>query len=208
MKVGTSTQINPSHEETVTNDDLESQKSHSEVTPDAVPASHEVLKMCKACRCCSLRMALYIAIPLLIAIGGILCWMAATGPSGIQNPFAKSDPPGAAEAQTWPTSGAGGLSLTVENALETRYDAYFDEYITKWQASGALSLSVQRLNHEVDCDPSSGRLKVCNGNYGKTDWRGLTVTFTQDGGHIIWATAKLNDYFLDSEGSIQQRYTM
>jgi hypothetical protein len=151
-------------------------------------------------------MVLHVAVPLFLVIGGIISLMVAMTPSGIQNTFAQTDPPGATEAQTWPTSGNGGLTLTVENALETRYDAYFDEYtyMTKCQASGALSLVFRRLDHEVVGDPSEGRLNVCNDNC-MDKRRGLTVTFLQNG--VVWATAKLNGYVLGSEGSVQQRYT-
>lgn len=154
----------------------------------------------------SLRRILYVAIPLLIAIAGLVVWMEAFSPYGVQNPFVGTDPRGYTDAQKWNSNGRG-LTLTVENALETRYDAYFDEYIEKWQASNALSLTVTRLDHQPECEPSTGRLKVCNGNYGRTDWRGL-ATYLLHNGEISFCTAQLNDYFLDEEGAIQQRYTM
>jgi hypothetical protein len=160
----------------------------------------------KKCCCCSRRQILYVGIPFLIAVAGLVVWMAAFGPKGVQNPFVGTDPPGATEAVPWSSNGLG-LALRVENALETRYDAYFDDYIQKWQASNALSLTVTRLDHEPDCEPSTGRLKVCNGNYGRTDWRGI-ATYLVLNGNMRSCTAQLNDYFLDSEGSVQQRYVL
>ena len=159
------------------------------------------------CCGCSRRRILYVAIPLLIAIAGIVVWMEAFSPFGVQNPFVGTDPPGATEAQKWNSNGRRGLTLTVENALETRYDAYFDEYMEKWQTSNALSLTVIRLDHQPECEPSTGRLKVCNGNYGRTDWRGL-ATYLLHNGKMRFCIAQLNDFFLDAEGAVQQRYTM
>jgi hypothetical protein len=157
-------------------------------------------------RCCSLRKTLYVGIPLSIVVAGIVVWMAAFSPNGVQNPFVGTDPPGATEAVPWNSNGRG-LALRVENALETRYDAYFDEYIEKWQASNALSLTITRLDHDPACEPSTGRLKVCNGNYGSTDWRGIATYLVLDG-KMRSCTAQLNDYFLDAEGSVQQRYVL
>lgn len=212
----------PSHPddmETIANDSTtnhepdQTEKSEWSVKPGNADADADellcevtVARQRKYC-CCSLRKILYVVIPLCIGMAGILIWMAAFSPSGIQNPFAGTHPPGLAAAVPWNSSGRGGLTLVVENALETRYDAYFAEYIGKWQESNALSLSVSRLGHEPDCVPTNGRLKVCNGNYGKTDWRGLTSYLLQDG-KMLFAVSQLNDYFLDSEGSVQQRYTM
>jgi hypothetical protein len=156
--------------------------------------------------CCSWRKILYAVIPSSIVVAGIFVWMAAFSPNGVQNPFVGTDPPGATEALPWNSNGRG-LTLRVENALETRYDTYFNEYIEKWQASNALSLTVTRLDHEPDCEPSIGRLKVCNGNYGSTDWRGL-ASYLIENGNMRSCIAQLNDYFLDAEGSVQQRYTM
>jgi hypothetical protein len=213
MMMQSSEPSHPNDVEAISNDGTtnhqqdQNEKSESPVRPGNADELWEVAvtpprKYC----CCSLRKFLYVAIPLSIAIAGILVWMAAFSPNGIQNPFVGTDPPGATEAVPWSSNGRG-LTLRVENALEPRYDAYFDEYIEKWQESNALSLTVSRLEHEPDCYPSMGRLKVCNGNYGSTDWRGLTSYLLRNG-TMQTCIAQLNDFFLDAEGSVQQRYTM
>lgn len=125
--------------------------------------------------------------------------------------FVQEDPPGRNETHTWRTFGNDGLELMIENALVDRWTPYLDEYVEKWDAGydGAdpLTLSVRRVAEDFYCDPSGGRLKVCNGDYGATDWRGINIILLQNG-FIAHSVAKLNDYWLDKEGTVQQRYTM
>jgi hypothetical protein len=151
----------------------------------------------------------YVTIGLVLVIGAALVIANFAIPGGLQNPFEKNEPPGLEEATAWYNPEKNGLTLTVINALETgtSYNEYLDEYILKWQLSDALILNTVRVDHDPECDPVLGRVKVCNSDYGATDWRGIAISLLQ-GGYIRYSIAKLNDYFLIPEGEIQQRYTM
>jgi hypothetical protein len=47
------------------------------------------------------------------------------------------------------------------------------------------------------CKASSGRVEVCNGKYGFNGWLGLAQVWVS-GGHVVQATAKMNDSYLSS----------
>ena len=120
-----------------------------------------------------------------------------------------SEPPGLNQTQQWETSGSGGLQLTILNAMEDKYTAAFDEYVERWDSGtpDALTLSSARVTPEVDCAPVTGQLKFCSGNYGNTDWRGISYNFVSNG-FIRNSVSKVNNYHLDSENEFQRRYTV
>lgn len=48
-----------------------------------------------------------------------------------------------------------------------------------------------------NCRPTSGRVEVCNANYGKTGWLGIAQIWIS-GGHIVQGTAKQNDTYFNT----------
>ena len=68
-----------------------------------------------------------------------------------------------------------------------------------------LALSIQRVAVDPECTPTDGRIKVCNGDYGKTDWRGINVALI-NGEYMVNSVAMLNDYWLYDDD--QKQYTM
>ena len=83
-------------------------------------------------------------------------------------------------------------------------------YIHAWDngTPDALSLSTERHPHDPECKAHIGRINVCNGNYGRTDWQGVARSFRRANGFVISATALLNDYYLDGASQSQRLYTM
>jgi len=54
----------------------------------------------------------------------------------------------------------------------------------------------------------TGKLKICNGDYGDTRWRGLNeVLLSPRKNTIVASTAKLNEYYLNYENDYQKLYT-
>ena len=47
------------------------------------------------------------------------------------------------------------------------------------------------------CNPTSGRVEVCNATYGKNGWLGLASVWVS-GGHIVQGTAKMNDSYFNT----------
>jgi hypothetical protein len=131
---------------------------------------------------------------------------------GTANPFAWFHHgllPSVNDTARWETYGFNGLELTVENALEDRWTPYFQEYISQWDQGtpDSLKLNTIRVSTDSSCQPSLGVVKVCNGDYGNTDWLGVTFNLVQHG-VIVLSTIKMNDFHLDGMNEDDRRYTM
>jgi len=50
-------------------------------------------------------------------------------------------------------------------------------------------------------------VKVCNGDYDKTNWHGMNIVLLQHG-YIVYSTIKLNDFWLHSGHELDMRYTL
>jgi hypothetical protein len=132
---------------------------------------------------------------------------------GSANPFdlfGRPTLPTVNETQRWGTSGFNGLNLVVENALEDKWTPYFTQYVSEWDKGSpdALTLTTTRVAVDSSCEPAIGVLKVCNGNYGNTDWNGINLSLTQIDGYIVSSVSKMNDYFLDGLSENDKKYTM
>lgn len=157
--------------------------------------------------CC--RRIICISISLgIIAAGAIGIMFALTGDAP-QAIFIQEDPPGLEETNRWTASKGRGLEVFVMNSCEDRWTPIFDEYIAAWDngSPDALTISTRKFPHDPECAEATGRINVCNGNYGNTAWRGVNTAFLR-GGFVQHSVAKLNDYHLDRESQNQKRYTM
>ena len=105
------------------------------------------------------------------------------------------------DANRWKgTRGTGGLQLEMVNALDAEWYTFFDLAVQQWNAgSGAmkpLELSVSYAPTDEACSPIQGKMKVCNGNYGDTRWKGINVV-TLINEEIIESSAKMNEFYLN-----------
>jgi len=158
--------------------------------------------------CC--RRLICIAIILGIAIAAAVGIMIAiTGGQGPQAIFVQQHPPGVEDTNRWTANTGHGLDLFVMNSCEDRWTPIFDQYIKEWDngTPDALTLTSGKFPHDPDCAAYTGRVNVCNGNYGNTDWRGLNTAFVQNG-FVRHSVTQLNDYHLDGESENQKLYTM
>jgi hypothetical protein len=89
-----------------------------------------------------------------------------------EDPFANVSE---SDANRWPLEG-NGLTLNVINALDTMWYDYFDLAIQEWDngSPDALTLSTAVASPEFECTTVDGVMKVCNGDYGETDWKGMS----------------------------------
>jgi len=112
------------------------------------------------------------------------------------------------DTDRWANDGQG-LSLEVLNALESNWYSYFDAAILDWSSGSpsTLNLTTAVIPHESDCWPVTGKLKVCNGNYGATKWRGINQALIEDG-FIVSSSAKMNEYYLSQASNDRKQYTM
>jgi hypothetical protein len=72
-----------------------------------------------------------------------------------------------------------------------------------WSQSTVLDTRVVSSNkNPATCDATSGRVEVCNADYGNTGWLGVAQIWIYRGGsHIAQGTVKLNDYYFSGAGS-------
>eukprot|EP00804_Cyclotella_cryptica_P011380 CCRYP_016040-RA/>CCRYP_016040-RA protein AED:0.20 eAED:0.20 QI:569/1/1/1/1/1/4/251/533 len=116
------------------------------------------------------------------------------------------------ENSAWDTNGKySGLTLQVLNNLDESSDwiQYFQTALSDWDngTPDAVNLYLRTTSYDPDCRAVRKAMKVCNGNYGPTDWRGINQILLQDD-FIITSLAKMNDYYLEGTNMAQKQYTM
>ena len=106
-------------------------------------------------------------------------------------------------------SGSGGLELELLNALTDDWQSYFDQAVTDWESGtpDALSLTTKQITAESKCSPVDGVMKVCNGDYGDTGWRGINEYATIND-RIISSSAKMNEFYVKESDTDERLYTM
>eukprot|EP00804_Cyclotella_cryptica_P009092 CCRYP_003178-RA/>CCRYP_003178-RA protein AED:0.06 eAED:-0.01 QI:0/0/0/0.5/1/1/2/0/361 len=100
-----------------------------------------------------------------------------------------------------------GLELNIVDNLDERWKPHLTQAVADWDngSPDALTLRVRQISeYDPECTPVRNVLKVCNGDYGNTDWVGINVAVVLND-YISSSVAKMNDYHLDRmrEGSMQ-----
>jgi hypothetical protein len=80
--------------------------------------------------------------------------------------------------------------------LSKPWERYFKKALGQWNQSNVVQgKSVNGRTNPAQCNPKSGTVQVCNGNYGTdTGWLGLT-RLSYKGNQITEATTQINDSF-------------
>lgn len=110
----------------------------------------------------------------------------------------------------WRSEGKG-LGLTVQNALSSDWDTYFERAILDWNSGSpdALDLSVTKADApDPQCSPIRGIMKVCNNYYGGTGWTGLNEVYYDEKGYITYSVAKMNENYLNNAKTDERQYVM
>lgn len=115
----------------------------------------------------------------------------------------------------WPTTNSpgGGIALEILNAADDSWENWIQLSVSDWDRGDSnidpLSLSLRRVERDIDCTPVKAKIKVCNGDYGKTEWRGINdLSFYLENNKIISSAARLNDWYLQRESDDQKLYTV
>lgn len=109
----------------------------------------------------------------------------------------------------WESDGQG-LEITIVNSLTDDWDPYFIETLDDWAASPALLLTtMERKGREDSCSHRDGVIRVCNGEYGKGEWKGLNEAtyYTAEGTdkkYLISSVAILNDSYLSGKSHAER----
>jgi hypothetical protein len=121
----------------------------------------------------------------------------------VTDPFSGTDIP------KWKNDG-NGLELELLNALDDTWQSTFALAIADWDFGNpdALTLGTEKITYEFDCEAVPGKVKVCNGDYGETQWRGINQALLDGDGFIEASSAKMNEFYLKFAGEGTRQYTM
>lgn len=112
----------------------------------------------------------------------------------------------------WETSSSeSGVQLTVYNALSSDWYPYFTQALQNWafgHTPTSLLLYTQQAATDSSCSSISNAIKVCNGDYGDTGWKGINEAMVTSNGWITESTARMNDYYLSTASDGEKLYTM
>jgi hypothetical protein len=109
----------------------------------------------------------------------------------------------------WPSDG-NGLKVRILNALDESWNDVFGMVIEDWEYGNpdAVSVSVEKSSAETDCTSATGSVKVCSGDYGDTNWRGMSEFQLDGSNNIASVTVKMNDFHLKSMSNNVRQYTL
>lgn len=122
-----------------------------------------------------------------------------------EDPFSQLGPD---EVYKWRTNN-NGLQLEVLNALDDLWFPFFYRAVSEWDDGNpdAVDLKTSRVNPDSACKTVAGVLKVCNGNYGETAWRGINKLLLENDS-IYASAARMNEFYFRGEDVDQRQYTM
>jgi hypothetical protein len=90
------------------------------------------------------------------------------------------------------------FTLKLGNNLSSGWSTYLTTASSDWSVSTVLDTTiVAGSTTGSTCAPTSGRVEVCNANYGATGWLGVAQIWTTRGAHIVQGTSKMNDYYFN-----------
>ena len=113
------------------------------------------------------------------------------------------------EVARWRTRGNSGLQLEVLNALEQDWHSIFDNVVADWDngTPDVLELTPVLVDPDPSCTAVDGASKICNGNYGATEWKGINMAVVQLG-YIYASVSQMNEFYLRDASTTQRRYTL
>ena len=90
------------------------------------------------------------------------------------------------------------FTLKLGNNVSSGWSGYLNTASSDWSVSTVLDTTIVAGNtNGTTCAPTSGRVEVCNANYGDTGWLGVAQIWTATKGHIVQGTAKMNDFYFN-----------
>lgn len=90
---------------------------------------------------------------------------------------------------------ANPFTLKLGDNVTSAWDSYLATASSDWSASSVLNtMIVAGGTRPKNCRPTSGRVEVCNANYGNNGWLGLAQIWAS-GSHITQGVAKMNDTY-------------
>lgn len=92
--------------------------------------------------------------------------------------------------------GTSAFTVQLGDNVSASWDPYLARTNADWSSAGQplTTKVVAGSTSGKRCQPSTGRVEVCNAAYGKTGWLGLAQVWLS-GNHISQGTAKVNDTY-------------
>jgi len=125
------------------------------------------------------------------------------------NNFDILDPFRGDDAPHWPQQG-DGLRLTIINALSDEWQTSFTLATSDWSLGDpdAIEITEEKGIHDPNCEAPDGKVVVCNGNYGDSNWRGVNEAMLDPRGEMLSSSARMNEFYLLNMGRGAWQYTM
>jgi hypothetical protein len=89
------------------------------------------------------------------------------------------------------------VSLELGDNVSSTWDSHLALATADWDKSTVLALTVAGGAAKGRCQPTEGRIEVCNDFYGSNGWLGLAQIWVS-GEHIAQATTKVNDTYFSA----------
>ncbi len=90
---------------------------------------------------------------------------------------------------------ANPFTLKLGDNVSSAWDSYLGTTSADWTASNVLDTTiVAGVTNPRQCRATSGRVEVCNANYGNNGWLGV-AQISISGSHITRGTVKVNDTY-------------
>lgn len=92
---------------------------------------------------------------------------------------------------------ANPFTLELGDNVSTAWDSYLATTSKDWSESTVLDTTIVPGRTKGNCQPTTGRVEVCNKTYGATGWLGVASVWVS-GTHIVKGTVKLNDTYFNT----------
>ena len=89
------------------------------------------------------------------------------------------------------------FTLSLGDNVTSLWDARLGAASADWSQSAVLDTVVVPGQAKGNCQPTKGRVEVCNKAYGNNGWLGIASIWA-NGNHITQGTVKLNDTYFNS----------
>jgi hypothetical protein len=166
-----------------------------------------------SCMCCLIIVAMVVGVCLYFFVfsgDDVQNWWKDPQVFQGEDPFNNANPE---DANLWRmATRQQGLELTILNCLDNAWQDYFIQAVDDWDAGvpDALDLKTEVGTPESVCTPVDNVMKVCNGDYGETNWRGINKILLENG-YIYSSAARMNEFYFGkgaSNDQAQRQYTM
>jgi hypothetical protein len=92
------------------------------------------------------------------------------------------------------------FTLKLGDNVSSGWDSYLSTASSDWSRSSVLHTTVVAGSTTPStCNPTSGRVEVCNAAYGQNNWLGLAQIWVSRPNHIVAGTTKVNDTYFSTQ---------